>query len=287
MRGGPAQKGERKQAQDQESHSGILNPRVPLDARFLANVALTVFRSYREQLSVNCGQKQQAGFTLIELLVVIAIIAILAAMLLPALARAKSKARQTSCLSNLRQIGLGFAIYLSDGNDRFPDRRDLKQALPGGYKPWGDWPTSDPRAGWASLVLSNEVTAKEVWSCPSILNSPLGKAVQCAQPTSSSSNAPVTRYWLWRFDRFDDPVPLDNFWGKSIEQAVAEVRLANNPVVGQPGGASEVELAVDPYFPSTIPSVASELKGLAAHPKGMNRLMLDSHVEFKKDKRLK
>ena len=64
-------------------------------------------------------------------------------------------------------------------------------------------------------------------------------------------------------------------------------QLANNPIVGQPGGASDVELSVDPYFPSAIPSVAAELKGLAAHPKGINRLMLDSHVEFKKDKRLK
>jgi prepilin-type N-terminal cleavage/methylation domain-containing protein/prepilin-type processing-associated H-X9-DG protein len=66
-------------------------------------------------------KRSRYGFTLIELLVVISIIAVLAALLLPALARAKLKAKSTHCLSNLKQIGVGCAFYELDNNDALPE----------------------------------------------------------------------------------------------------------------------------------------------------------------------
>jgi prepilin-type N-terminal cleavage/methylation domain-containing protein/prepilin-type processing-associated H-X9-DG protein len=92
---------------------------------------------------------KQRGFTLIELLVVIAIIAILAAILFPVFAQAREKARQTSCISNTRQMGAATMLYIQDYDERFPPQF--------GPSPEQDWP----------VMLDPYVKNAQIYECPS------------------------------------------------------------------------------------------------------------------------
>ncbi len=119
------------------------------------------------------------GFTLIELLVVIAIIAILAAILFPVFARAREKARQTSCLSNIKQLGLGMLMYVQDFDETLPAGCYIAGGAAGRVTDgtvmhqgwvWMRGPTERSRIPSGILclhILEPYIKNRQLWMCPS------------------------------------------------------------------------------------------------------------------------
>ncbi len=124
------------------------------------------------------NHSKQSGFTLIELLVVIAIIAILAAILFPVFAQAKMAAKSITCISNVKQIGLAFEMYIGDADDSFPVLNQPAANLVGdtdsGYAS-GEWTLPGGRQDIADYAKQYSVRAvmnpyiknDRIWICPS------------------------------------------------------------------------------------------------------------------------
>jgi len=148
-------------------------------------------------------QLRKSGFTLIELLVVIAIIAILAAILFPAFARARENARRASCQSNLKQIGLGFAQYIQDYDGRYPFGVDhpIPPAATTVYLyPENLWPTK----------LQPYVKSTQIFICPSAT-----KIYTAYYGYKDATGATMPTWIGYGYNMYlnGDLQPGDSYWG--------------------------------------------------------------------------